>query len=406
MSLLPVPGSTSRPGSLAPLLSASLDNVLRLGDAALTGPVSRGDVATVTHARRHARLDGARRLCRRTWRWHAAPPRGRTPRGAWTPAQVTAIAAGTAVVKVVRTRSEFVAARAELPGTIGLVPTMGALHAGHEALLRAARDECTSVVTTDFVNPMQFGPSEDLARYPRTLEHDLALASGAGSTSSGPRASRTSTPTAAPPGSACSPGPLGDVLEGAVRPGHFAGVLTVVAKFLNLVRPDRGVLRREGLPAVDADPADGRATSTSASAVVGVPTVREPDGLALSSRNIYLVDRRASPPSRLSRALSAGARRPRAAVPIAVLAAARPSSPSEPGVDVDYLDLRGDGPRRAPEHGPARLLVAAPVGTTRLIDNVGFDCDAAASAGRPPGAPNRAGRSRPTSSWSARASPG
>ena len=241
---------------LAPLLSASLDNVLRLGDAALTGPVSRGDAATVAaHVR--ALADGApdaltayRAMALRT------AERARAT-GRITDEQGAAIVEAARMM-VVQSRADFFAARAELPTPIGLVPTMGALHAGHESLLRTARAECESVITTNFVNPMQFGPSEDLARYPRTLDADLALCEAIG-------VDLVWAPTLAdvyPQGGAATvtvaPGPLGDMLEGEVRPGHFTGVLTVVAKFLNLVRPGRAYFGEKDYQQLDPDPADGR----------------------------------------------------------------------------------------------------------------------------------------------------
>jgi pantoate--beta-alanine ligase len=270
-------------------------------------------------------------------------------------------------VIVVEQFAEFAAARAELPPPVGLVPTMGALHAGHEALLSAARAECASVVTTNFVNPMQFGPSEDFARYPRTLEADLAKCEAAGVD----LVWVPSVEDVYPYGSTqvtVQPGPLGEVLEGAVRPGHFAGVLTVVAKFFNLVRPDRAYFGQKDyqqLTLIRRMVDDLNAGVE----IVGVPTVREPDGLALSSRNVYLsADDRARALA-LSRALFAG----RAAGPdgaIAVITAATAVLAAEPDLAVDYLELRSANLGEIPEHGPGRLLVAARVGGTRLIDNV------------------------------------
>jgi pantoate--beta-alanine ligase len=244
---------------------------------------------------------------------------------------------------------------------------MGALHAGHAALLDAARADNTSVVATVFVNPPQFGPNEDLARYPRTLEADLELCERAGAD----LVWAPDVPDVYPNGLArtsVTPGPLGDELEGAVRPGHFAGVLTVVAKLLNLVRPDAAYFGEKDYQqltlirrmAVDLE---------LAAEVVGVPTVRESDGLALSSRNVYL-----SAPDRmealtLSRALFAG-RDAASQGAAAVLAAARKELDAHPAVAVDYLELRSADLEPAAQAGPARLLVAARVGTTRLIDNV------------------------------------
>ena len=271
-------------------------------------------------------------------------------------------------VKVVRSRAEFAAARAaDLSAPIGLVPTMGALHAGHVALLDAARAECATVITTNFVNPMQFGPAEDLDRYPRTLEADLEKCAQAGVD----LVWAPSVEDVYPHGGtqvSVQPGPLGDELEGRVRPGHFAGVLTVVAKFLNVVRPHRAyfgqkdyqqlTLIRQMAADLDLDVA-----------IVGVPTVREPDGLALSSRNVYLSVEAREHALALSRALLTG-RQYAADGALAVITSATSVLAAEPGIAVDYLELRGADLGEIPEHGPARLLVAARVGGTRLIDNV------------------------------------
>lgn len=271
-------------------------------------------------------------------------------------------------MRVVRTRAEFAAARAGLAQPVGLVPTMGALHAGHLALLNMARAECACVITTNFVNPMQFGPAEDLARYPRTLDADLAVCQAAGvDLVWAPGLEDVYQHGAAEV--SVHPGPLGEVLEGAARPGHFIGVLTVVAKFLNLVRPDRAYFGEKDYQQLTlirrmVDDLDLGAE------VVGVPTVREPDGLALSSRNVYLSADERKQALALSRAMFAG----RDAAPFgadAVLAAAR-AELGEGDLAVDYLELRGTDLGPWPEHGPARLLVAARIGATRLIDNVGL----------------------------------
>jgi pantoate--beta-alanine ligase len=270
---------------------------------------------------------------------------------------------------IVHTREEFFAARAELAPQVGLVPTMGALHAGHEALLTTARAECTSLVATVFVNPMQFGPTEDLSRYPRTLDADIAMCEKAGVDVIW----APSVEDVYPQGDAqvaVLPGPLGEQLEGEVRPTHFAGVLTVVAKFFNLVRPDRAYFGEKDYQqltlirrmALDLD---------FGVQVVGVPTVREQDGLALSSRNVYLSADERTAALALSRALHAG----HAAAPdaIAVITAATKVLADEPSIKVDYLALRAADLGEIPEHGAARLLVAARVGTTRLIDNIGIE---------------------------------
>jgi pantoate--beta-alanine ligase len=271
-------------------------------------------------------------------------------------------------VKVVQTRADFAAARGQLGGTVGLVPTMGALHAGHVALLERARAECEVVVTTNFVNPLQFGPTEDLARYPRTLDADLALCEQVG-------VDIVWAPTVAdvyPHGGAevgIDPGPLGDLFEGEVRPGHFAGVLTVVAKFLNLVRPQRayfGEKDYQQLTLIRQMTEDLELGVT----IVGVPTVREGDGLALSSRNRYLSADERRHALALSRALFAGRAAAAAGGALAAITTATGELAAEPGIAVDYLELRAADLGELPEHGLGRLLVAARVGHTRLIDNI------------------------------------
>ena len=267
-------------------------------------------------------------------------------------------------MKVVHSRAELAAARAGLDDSVGLVPTMGALHAGHVALLDAARGLSQSVVATIFVNPMQFGPSEDLARYPRSMEADLEKCERAG-------VDLVWAPGVADvyvggmPQVEVNPGPLGSELEGAVRPGHFAGVLTVVAKLFGLIRPAYGFFGEKDyqqfvlLKRMVADLELGVV-------VMGVSTVREPDGLALSSRNAYLSPDERVQARALSRALFAG-QRAAAGGAQAVLDAARAELA---GVALDYVEMRGTDLEPAPEHGDARLLVAARVGTTRLIDNM------------------------------------
>jgi pantoate--beta-alanine ligase len=271
-------------------------------------------------------------------------------------------------VKVVHSRAGLLAERAELSGDVGLVPTMGALHAGHVALLDAARAQCANVVTTNFVNPLQFGPGEDLARYPRTLDDDLARCEQAGVDivwvpeveDVYPHGGSTVT---------VSPGPLGDTLEGAVRPGHFAGVLTVVAKFLNIVRPQHAFFGEKDyqqlvLVRQMSDDLDLGVT------IAGVQTVREPDGIALSSRNVFLDAESRLHALALSRALFAGRDAAEVGGALAAITTATAELAREPGVAVDYLELRGPDLGEIPEFGDARLLVAARVGSTRLIDNV------------------------------------
>jgi pantoate--beta-alanine ligase len=286
---------------------------------------------------------------------------------------VLATAAGAATLTrpgpaVARSRADLAAELAGLRvrGAVALVPTMGALHAGHRSLLRAAREAADAVVVSIFVNPLQFGPAEDLDRYPRTFDADFAMA----------RAEDVGLIFAPTPdvmyGTGAQvtvqPGPHGDELEGAARPGHFRGVLTVVAKLLGLVRPDVALFGEKDyqqLVLIRRMVAD----LDLGVRIVGAPTVREPDGLALSSRNAYLsaVDRPRA--AALAAALRAGA----AAGPGgtgAVLDAAHAVLRSADGVDLDYLTLRAPDLAPPPAAGEARLLVAARVGGTRLIDNV------------------------------------
>ncbi|MCP2262284.1 pantoate--beta-alanine ligase [Streptoalloteichus tenebrarius] len=249
---------------------------------------------------------------------------------------------------------------------IVLVPTMGALHEGHRELVRRARRIPNAVVVVSiFVNPLQFGPNEDFDRYPRTLDADVEACRAEGvelvfaptPASMYPEGRRTTV----------RPGPLGEELEGAFRPGFFTGVLTVVAKLFNVVRPDMAffgekdyqqlVLVRQMVRDLDMDVR-----------VVGIPTVRDGDGLALSSRNAYLSDEERTSALALSAALSAGAHAGAGGAE-AVLSAARAVLAADPLVEVDYLELRGLDLGPAPETGEARLLVAARVGATRLIDN-------------------------------------
>ena len=254
-----------------------------------------------------------------------------------------------------------------------LVPTMGALHDGHLALVRAAKRVPGSVVVVSiFVNPLQFGAGEDLDAYPRTLDSDLAMLRGEG-------VEIVFTPTAAdmyPNGlrTTVQPGPLAAELEGGSRPTHFGGVLTVVLKLLQIVRPDRAffgekdyqqlVMIRQMVADLNVD-----------AQVVGVPTVREADGLAMSSRNSYLDPTQREVAVTLSASLTAGARAAHNGAE-AALAAARAVLDAIPSLTVDYLELRDPELGPAPVNGTARLLVAARLGSTRLLDNVSLEVGA------------------------------
>jgi pantoate--beta-alanine ligase len=257
--------------------------------------------------------------------------------------------------------------RAPLPGPVALVPTMGALHEGHRTLVRAAREAADTVVVSVFVNPTQFGPGEDFERYPRTWDDDLAaLAEEGADLVFHPRVDEVYPPGAV--GVTVDPGPLGSVLEGAVRPGHFAGVLTVVAKLFGLVRPDVAFFGEKDYQQLTLVRAMARELALGVS-VVGVPTVREDDGLALSSRNRYLDEGQRAAARTISAALRAGATAgPQG--PDAVLAAAGAALDAEPTLVRDYLELTDPDLGPVPAAGPARLLVAVRAGTTRLLDNV------------------------------------
>lgn len=273
---------------------------------------------------------------------------------------------------VTRTRAELEAALTGVRaggGRVAFVPTMGALHEGHAALMRAARGRVSgadALVVSIFVNPMQFAPGEDLDRYPRTFDADLELCAQEGVDIVFAPSVDEVYPGGAPQVTV-DPGPLAAALEGRSRPTHFHGVLTVVAKLLGLVRPDVAVFGEKDyqqLTLIRRMVAD----LCMGIEVVGGSTVREPDGLALSSRNRYLDAEQRTAALALSAALQAGAEAGTAG-PDAVRRAALAVLGAADGVDLDYLELAAPDLGPAPEHGEARLLVAARIGTTRLIDN-------------------------------------
>jgi pantoate--beta-alanine ligase len=256
--------------------------------------------------------------------------------------------------------------RGELTGPVALVPTMGALHEGHRMLVRAARERAASVVVSVFVNPTQFGPGEDFDRYPRTWDADLAALAEEGADLVFHPGVDDVYPAGAL-GVTVQPGPVGEILEGAIRPGHFAGVLTVVAKLFGLVRPDAAFFGEKDYQQLTLIRAMARELALGVD-VVGVPTVREDDGLALSSRNRYLAPDQRAAAVTLSAALRAGADAGPEG-PAAVLAAAQSVLATEPRLVPDYLELTDPDLGPAPIAGPARLLVAARAGSTRLLDN-------------------------------------
>lgn len=274
---------------------------------------------------------------------------------------------------VVRTRAELHAARADL-SRLGLVPTMGFLHAGHLSLVRRARDDNDAVAVSIFVNPTQFGPNEDLARYPRDLERDLQLLREAGT-------ALVFVPDVSeiyPPGfaSRIEVGPIAEPLEGAVRPGHFAGVATVVAKLVNLVRPEAIYFGQKDAQQCAVVRRMIRDLELPVRMVVG-PTVREPDGLAMSSRNAYLDPEQRVRAAVLFRALEA-ARLHRAAGEqrAGVLRQAMAEVLADAGeTAIDYLSVAdGQTLRELEVVEPGALAsLAVRIGGTRLLDNIMLD---------------------------------
>jgi pantoate--beta-alanine ligase len=254
---------------------------------------------------------------------------------------------------------------------VGLVPTMGYLHDGHLSLMERARDECDVVAATIFVNPLQFGAGEDLASYPRDLDRDVTLCGEVGVDVVLAPPVEEMYPT--PVQTSVSVAGLGEGLEGASRPGHFAGVATVVAKLFNIAGPCRayfGVKDYQQLAVVTRMVHDLSFPVT----VVPCPVFREPDGLAMSSRNVYLdPEERAAAPV-VHRALQAGA--------AAIVAGERDAESvrklvagiieAEPRADLDYVEIVTDGTvdRPAVLSGTVRLVTAVRIGRPRLLDNL------------------------------------
>jgi pantoate--beta-alanine ligase len=277
-------------------------------------------------------------------------------------------------VRAVASSAELAAATAaarEAGRQVGFHPTMGALHAGHRANLARARREVDFLVASIFVNPLQFGPREDLATYPRDLDADLGICAAEGVDLVFVPSEREMWPR--PPGVRLCVGDLAQRLEGVYRPGHFDGVATVVAKLFNLVGPCRayfGEKDAQQLAVIRRMVADLGFPQV----IVVCPTVREPDGLALSSRNAYLsADQRRAAPV-LHRALEAGltAWRDGERDPAAVERVAVKLVETEPAVELQYLALVEPDGFTAPAAAEAGqvLAVAASLGATRLIDNV------------------------------------
>ncbi|WP_205857617.1 pantoate--beta-alanine ligase [Phytoactinopolyspora endophytica] len=280
---------------------------------------------------------------------------------------------------VARTRAELQDALAEGEAESSVVMTMGALHDGHAALIRHARalvGDTGHVIVTIFVNPLQFAEGEDFDRYPRAFENDLNICAAEG-------VDLVFAPTRAemyPGGDArvtVDPGPLGRELEGAARPTHFAGVLTVVAKLLNLTVPAYAVFGEKDYQQLTLvrRMADDLEMPYE---IVGAPTVREADGLALSSRNRYLSADERAIAAALSEALAKGAEAGHLGRE-AVLRDAVAVLERHTELLVDYLVLRTPDLASDAASGESRLLVAARIGSTRLLDNIAVDLGRATS---------------------------
>ena len=249
-----------------------------------------------------------------------------------------------------------------------LVPTMGALHEGHLELVRAAKSLPRAVVVVSiFVNPLQFGEGEDFDAYPRTLDDDVAKLRTVGAELVFAPNAREMYPNGFR--STVQPGPLAEELEGATRPGHFAGALTVVNKLFNITNCTDAIFGEKDFQQLVL--MQQMVTDLNMPVQLhGVPVIREADGLAMSSRNRYLSEDERELAVTLSAALTAGAHvGDRGAT--AVLETVNAVLAERPDIDVDYVELRDGALGPAPEEGEARLLIAARVGTTRLIDNVG-----------------------------------
>ncbi|MDP2287741.1 MAG: pantoate--beta-alanine ligase [Actinomycetota bacterium] len=276
--------------------------------------------------------------------------------------------------RLVSTHAELKAARGTL-SPVAVVMTMGALHEGHAELIHCARQEVGRggcVIVTDFVNPTQFGEAEDFARYPRTLEHDLDLAGVAGAdlvyAPAVEEVYGTTDLAHLHEQVMVHPGSLGSILEGKSRPGHFQGMLTVVAKFLHLTEPDVAFFGQKDYQQLALITSMVNSLCFSIR-VVGVPTVREEDGLARSSRNRFLTKQERTTAVALSRAIAVAAE-------VAAQDGARAGERAghavlalHPEINLDYLVITN------PELGPAtvgegRVLVAANIGVVRLIDNM------------------------------------
>lgn len=369
---------------LGPLATASAAGAAEMGALALTGPVRRGDAGMVT---RH--LDGLRAASPEAAEAYLTLSRLvlRYARQAGLDDEAAGRVAAVLDRSVVRSAEEVRAVlqpHRQAGERIGLVPTMGALHEGHLSLVRRAATECDVVVVSIFVNPLQFAPTEDLDAYPRDLGRDLGLLSPLGV-----RLVFCPDPADFTPPTRCttvSVAGLTEILEGASRPTHFQGVTTIVAKLLNVVQPDRAYFGEKDFQQLVVIRAMARDLDTPVE-IVGCPIVRDPDGLALSSRNAYLSPEQRQHALVLSQALQDAAAhwggdadRARAIL-VNTLGAA-------PGIRLDYAEVVDPETLELSEgvvEGPAQAVVAAYFGTTRLIDNCRLEpAGSRGDAPRPP----------------------
>ena len=278
-------------------------------------------------------------------------------------------------MQMLATIAGFRKARKALAGTLGLVPTMGFLHEGHLTLVRRARGDNESVAVTIFVNPTQFGPSDDLDSYPRDMDRDLRLLENEGVDLVFAPTPEEMYPTGFE--SHIEVGSVAQLLEGAHRPGHFHGVATVVAKLFNIVRPDRAYFGQKDAQQVRVIQRMAGDLDFPVEIVV-VPTVREPDGLAMSSRNMYL----SAEERRASLSISGGLRLAQDRWSSgernadALRAILHKAMEAEPLMRIDYVSLAHAETLEELQgvtQGPCLLSLAALVGKARLIDNVTLD---------------------------------
>jgi pantoate--beta-alanine ligase len=275
-------------------------------------------------------------------------------------------------VQIVRTSEELAQATAELRhgGTVGLVPTMGALHAGHMALVEAARGRADRVAASIFVNPLQFGASEDLSRYPRREAEDRHMLEQAGCDLLWLPSSEEIYPEGF--STTIHVGGVAERWEGVARPGHFDGVATVVAKLLLCVQPELALFGEKDFQQLAVIRAMVRDLSIPVG-IVGVDTVREADGLALSSRNAYLSDEERQKARALPNTLLSARDAIRAGEAVATILQSSKGALTDAGFGkIDYLALVDASTLEPLENaaGEMRLIAAATMGTTRLIDNL------------------------------------